>query len=102
MSAQSEQRKNTDKILLLKNVMQLMMSHVEDSTGGKFDRVDEAHEKEWERIVAASGDAFRAWFGSDDGEKLIEQYLSSHSDEDIEEGKGIDELIQAFRLTQAH
>lgn len=100
--ARQEGMTDNDRMLFLKNILQLTINNVEDSTGGKFDLVDIAREQAWERSVIANSEAFGAWFESEAAQNLVHDYLSRHSDEDMEHGEGIDELIQAFRMTQAH
>lgn len=89
-------------MLLLRNLLQLSLAEVEDSTEGAFDRVDTVHETEWEAIVAANSEAFRIWFESAEGRSLADRYLAAHSDEDMEASRGIEELICAFRSTLVH
>ena len=78
------------------------LAQVEDSTAGAFDRVDTAHETEWEAAVAANSEAFRIWFESAEGQVLAERYLTAYSDEDMEAGRGVEELIRTFRSTLVH
>ncbi len=97
-----EEKNCEDRMLFLKNLLQLSLAEVEDSTGGAFDRVDTAHETEWEAAVAANSEAFRIWFESVDGRALTERYLADYSDEDMEAGRGIETLVRAFRSTLVH
>lgn len=89
-------------MLLLRNLLQLSLAEVEDSTEGAFDRVDTVHETEWEATVAANSESFRIWFESAEGQMLAERYLVAYSDEDMEAGRGVEELIGAFRSALAH
>ena len=41
-----EAENHKERMLLLRNLLQLSLAEVEDSTEGVFDRVDTAHEKE--------------------------------------------------------
>ena len=97
-----EEKNQEERMLLLRNLLQLSLAEVEDSTEGVFDRVDTAHEKEWEAAVAANSEAFRIWFESVPGQALAERYLAAYSDEDMEAGRGVEELMHAFRSTLVH
>ena len=97
-----EAENHRERMLLLRNLLQLSLAQVEDSTAGAFDRVDTAHETEWEAAVAANSEAFRIWFESAEGQVLAERYLTAYSDEDMEAGRGVEELIRAFRSTLVH
>lgn len=97
-----QEKRHEERMLLLRNLLQLSLAQVEDTTEGAFDRVDAAHEAEWEAAVAANSAAFRDWFESDSGQSLAEKYLQAYSDEAMESGQGIGALVAAFRSTLAH
>lgn len=97
-----EAENHEERMLLLRNLLQLSLAEVEDSTGGVFDRVDTAHESQWEAAVAANSEAFRIWFESAEGQALAERYLAAYSDEDMEAGRGVEELIRVFQSTLIH
>ncbi len=97
-----QEKRHEERMLLLRNLLQLSLAQVEDATEGALDRVDAVHETEWEAAVAANSAAFRDWFESAPAQSLAETYLQTYSDEAMESGQGIDALVAAFRSTLAH